>query len=255
VKLALNYEIQRQSRMITTGQIVTLETRLYDDAKGVTESMRNKEEALDYRYFPEPDLPPFTPDQKFLEAIEASVIELPIPRKKRYMAIYGFTADQADFLTEEKKRADYFDQVVAAGCDAIAAINWLKGDVTKLLNRDGKNLEDSALSVARFISLLKLLAEGAIHGKIGKQVLEAVFDEDKDPEIIIKERNLTQMGGGEELEKIIEKVLNDNASVVNEIRSGNPKPKGFLVGQIMKTTGGSADPAAVQAILSKKLGV
>jgi aspartyl-tRNA(Asn)/glutamyl-tRNA(Gln) amidotransferase subunit B len=253
VKMALNHEIKRQAKVLDGGGTVIQETRLWNEGKNLTESMRTKEAALDYRYFPEPDLPPFRPDDDFFDMIDKSMTELPLERRKRLAEQYSLDEDALEFLIDEKERADFFEQTVALGADAKVCANWLRADVAKELNRLEASLSDSPLTEKRLASLLGLLNDGTIHGKIAKQTLELVFAEDKDPEKIISEKGWDSAASSDELEVIVKKILAENEKVCEQIRNGDPKPRGFLVGQVMKETSGSANPKLVQELLTKLL--
>jgi len=255
VRKALTYEIERQAEVLDKGGIINQETRLWNENRDQTEVMRSKENANDYRYFPEPDLPPFCATPEFLKSLDLLQIELPIARRERFVNDFGISAAQADFLCEEKPVADYFENVVKSGIDPVVAASWMGSDVQKQLNRTGIHIHQSPLSQKRFSSLLSALAKGTINGKIAKQVLDLVFEEDKDPEAIIKERGLEQMNDPSALAATIDQVLAANAKAVAEIKSGDTKPVGFLVGQIMKATSGRADPKAIQDTLNQKLGI
>lgn len=253
VRLALNYEIARQEEILSRGGTILQETRLWNENRDITEGMRRKESAHDYRYFPEPDLPPFTADEIFLKEVEESLVELPDQRKNRFLTQYNLSEALAEFLTAEKSTADFFERTVGQGADPAAAATWLSSDVQKLLNRQGISLAESPLSPERFAELLVLLQEGKIHGKLGKQVLEILFQEDKSPAQILKERGWEQITDLGTIGGIVEKILARNPHVVETIRKGDMKPWGFLVGQIMKETGGKADPRVVQTLLKERL--
>ena len=255
VRLALNYEIARQEEILSRGGTILQETRLWNENRDITEGMRTKESAHDYRYFPEPDLPPFVADEAFLAEVEKSLVELPQERKIRFLSQYKLSETLAEFLTAEKSTADFFEQAVERGADPAGAATWLSSDVQKLLNRTGLTLPGSPLTPERFAELLVLLQEGKIHGKLGKQVLELVFQEGKDPGTILKERNWEQITDPESIGTIVEKILARNPHVVETIRRGDMKPWGFLIGQIMKETAGRADPRVVQEILKERLQV
>ncbi|HTP60388.1 MAG TPA: Asp-tRNA(Asn)/Glu-tRNA(Gln) amidotransferase subunit GatB, partial [Spirochaetia bacterium] len=175
VRKAIAFEIERQTEILERGGTVTSETRLWNENRDVTESMRTKESSSDYRYFPEPDLPPFAPDGAFLASVESSLVELPEPRKQRFIQSYGVSEEQADLLCDERATADYFERTVSLGADATSAALWLASDVKKHLNRAGVSLAESPLTPERFAQLLVLLSEKRIHGKIAKSVLESVF--------------------------------------------------------------------------------
>ena len=253
VRKAIAYEIQRQEEILSRGGTVQLETRLWNENRDITESMRTKETAQDYRYFPDPDLPPFRPGEEFIAAIEDSLIELPYHRRLRLITEYGLNETQADFICDERETADFFEATAAAGAEPLSVAAWLGSDVRKLLNRDAVSLRDCPLTPERLAELLGLLAEGKIHGKIAKQVLEAVFAEDKDPGAIIAERGLEQITDRAELAAVVERVLESHAHVVRSVREGDGRPVGFLVGQIMKATAGRAEPLIVNELLKERL--
>jgi len=253
VRKALNFEIARQEDILERGGTIVQETRLWNENRDVSESMRVKESSNDYRYFPEPDLPPFRPSELFLSEVESAQVEQPRERMSRFASQYGLTEPQAAFVCDEKEMADYFEKVVDLGAspDAIAA--WLMGDVQKLLNRHAVRLADSPLNPERLASILTMLAAGRIHGKIAKQVLSAVFDDGRDPEVIIAERGWEQLTDRSVIRTAVSDVLREEATAVAQIRSGDARPRGYLVGQVMKKTSGRADPAVVQALLKEEL--
>lgn len=253
VRKALNYEIERQSDILERGGTVVQETRLWNENRDVSESMRVKENANDYRYFPEPDLPPFHAGQDFLDGIEYRLVELPAERKERLKNQYKLPEHHASFICEEKELADYFEAVVKKGCDPETAVQWMSSDVRKMINRLNIPIHKSPLTPERFSSLLSMLSVKRIHGKIAKQVLESVFEEDKDPEAIIKEKGWEQIIDEGAIDAIIEKIMEHHASIVETIKNGDTKPLGFLMGQIMKATSGRAEPQITQKLLHKKL--
>ncbi|TVR33833.1 MAG: Asp-tRNA(Asn)/Glu-tRNA(Gln) amidotransferase subunit GatB [Spirochaetaceae bacterium] len=255
VRKALNHEIGRQQEILERGGTVVQETRLWNENRDLTETMRVKESANDYRYFPEPDLPPFSAGEEFLAAVEADLVELPAQRKERFVREYALLEPQADFLCDEKSLADYYEQAVMQGADPAAAASWLATDVRKMLNRHGSSLTNGPLSVQRFANLLMLLAEGRIHGKIAKQTLEAVFSEDKDPEAIIMEKGWEQITDAAELQRYVDEVLADQSQAVEQINAGDSRPLGYLVGQIMRRTSGRAEPQLVTQLLKQRLGL
>ena len=252
VRKALNFEIERQIEILERGGSLPQETRLWNENRDVTEGMRTKESAFDYRYFPEPDLPPFHPDEKFLESLEAVLVELPQTRKARFMEQYGITESQADFICEEKSTADYYEQAVGLGADPQAAALWLAADVQKILKRTAGSLTDCPLSPERLAELLRLLAARRIHGKIAKQVLEVIFAEDRNPLEIIQDRGWEQITDPKELDPIIDQILKENTKAVQQVRDGDSRPMIFLVGQIMKKTSGRAEPGLVKALLNAR---
>ena len=252
VRKALSFEIERQIEILERGGSVTQETRLWNENRDVTEGMRTKESAFDYRYFPEPDLPPFHPGESFIESLEALLVELPQARKARFMEQYGITESQADFICEEKSTADYYEQVIGLGADPRAAALWLAEDVQKILKRTAGSLTDCPLNPERLAELLRLLVARRIHGKIAKQVLEVIFEDDRNPSQIIQERGWEQITDPEMLNPIVDQVLEENPKAVQQIREGDPRPRMFLVGQIMKKTSGRAEPGRIKELLNAR---
>jgi len=253
VRKALNYEIARQEEILERGGTIIQETRLWNENRDVSESMRVKESSNDYRYFPEPDLPPFRPTPEFLKIVEASQIEMPRVRVARLREEHGLSEAQAAFICDERETADFYEAVVAAGAGPLTVASWLMGDVQKLLNRRGVRLAGSPLTPARLAELLSMLEAGRIHGKIAKQVLSVVFEDDASPAEIIADRGWEQLTDRAEIGRIVDEVLTDSEQAVNQIRAGDARPRGFLVGQVMKMSSGRADPKLVQEILNDKL--
>ena len=255
VRKAVSFEIERQQEILERGGTVTSETRLWNENRDVTESMRTKESSSDYRYFPEPDLPPFAPDAAFLKSVDDALVELPHARRQRFLDSFQLTEEQADFLCEEKATADYFETVVRLGAEPRAAALWLASDVKKAINRTGQSLAASPLTPQRLAEMLGLLSQKKIHGRIAKSVVEAVFEEDKDPSQIIREKGWEQITDPRVLSGHIEKVMAAHPEAVSAIRRGDTKPTTFLVGEIMKETSGRADPTLVQGLVKEKLSV
>lgn len=253
VERAIEYEAMRQAQLLEDGGTVVQETRTWDEKEGVTKSMRKKEEANDYRYFPEPDLVPFTVSDEYIEEIRKTLPELPDARKARYMESYGLAAYDADYLTNDKDRADYFEAMVAAGAEPKEAANWLMGDFAKLLSRDNLEMKAAPVQAAAMADLLKLIAKGTISGKIAKQVFAEMWTSGKDPEIIVKEKGLVQISDTGALEELAAKVIAANPQSVADFKAGKKKAVGFLMGQIMKETKGKANPQVVNGILTKML--
>ncbi len=253
VRKALDYEIDRQQDILERGGTIVQETRLWNENRDVSEPMRLKESSNDYRYFPEPDLPPFQTDDAFLATVESLLVELPPERTARFALQYALQPAQARFLCDERASADFFEAAVAAGAQPSDAAVWLMGDVQKLLNRTGRPLAESPLTPERLAKLLVLLASGGIHGKLAKQTLEAVFSDDKDPEQIIAERGWEQITDPAAIGKIVDAVLVEQREAVAQIRSGDSRPHGYLVGQVMRATSGRADPKLVQQVLEERL--
>ena len=215
--------------------------------------MRRKEEADDYRYFPEPDLPPFIPDDAFLARVEASMVELPLDKKRRLQAEYGLSPEQAEFIHDDVATLHLFEQTVRTGSSARNVAAWLSSDIRKLLNRENLSLADSPLSAARFSALLKLIEEGRISGKIAKKVLENIFSENSDPESIVEKEGWSQISNPVELALIVDKVLGANPEVAAAVRDGDMKQRGWLMGQVMRASDGKAAPELSGKILDEKL--
>ena len=250
VRNALEFEIERQTALLVRGGQVRVETRLWNENRDCTEPMRVKESEDDYRYFPEPDLPPFRPDEAFLAAVEERLVELPLARRDRLRQAHGLSLEQAAFLTDEPATAAFFEQTVAAGADPSQAARWLAADVRKHLNRRRETLAASHLSPPRLAELLRLLDAGSVSGKIAKQVLAAVIADDRDPAAVVDEDGLRQITGSDQLQPILQQVLADNPRVQQQIAAGDRKPVGFLVGQVMQRTAGRARPEQVQALIA-----
>ena len=253
VQRALEYEVERQTEVLEEGGRVIQETRTWDDARGVTLSMRNKEQAQDYRYFPEPDLVPIVVDPARVEAIRQSLPELPDARKARLMENQGLSAYDAEVITATRPMADYYDALVAAGADAKAAANWLMGEVSKHLNACSLDIRNCPVPPASLAEMIALIDKGTISGKIAKSVFESMWNEGKPAPVIIKEQGLVQMSDEGELGGIVEAVIAANPQSVADLKAGKEKAIGFLVGQIMRQTKGRANPELVNRILKEKL--
>lgn len=253
VKHALEYEIHRQKEVLASGKRVIQETRLWDVNESVTQGMRSKESANDYRYFPEPDLPPFRPSEDFFIRLTKALVELPEERKNRLIEEYHLTEEQAAFICEDRTTADFFESTQTLGAGSAQVASWLSSDIQRILNRDGLLLEKSPCTPKRLASLIKLIEEGTISGKIGKQVLEFVFSEDKDPAVIVEEKGLKQIADTGAVKAMVEQAVGENSKAVEQIKGGDLKPLGFLVGQVMKISSGKADPKLVQKLLREKL--
>lgn len=253
VERAIEYEAMRQAELLEEGGTVVQETRTWDEKEGVTKSMRKKEEANDYRYFPEPDLVPFTVSEEYIEEIRKTLPELPDARKERYMESYGLTSYDADYLTNDKARADYFEAMVAAGADPKEAANWLMGDFAKKLSQSGLEMAAAPVTAAALADLLGLIGKGTISGKIAKQVFSDMWETGKDSETIVKEKGLVQISDTGALEELADRIIAANPQSVADFKAGKKKAVGFLMGQIMKETKGKANPQVVNGILTKKL--
>lgn len=250
---ALEYEIERQIDVLEDGEKVVQETRSWNEAQGITEVMRSKEDAQDYRYLPDPDLVPLEIDRQWVEKVRAALPELPLDRKKRFMDDYDLPEHDADVITGSRKLADFFDAAMAEYNNGKEVSNWITGELLRLLNANNMEIEESLVSPEGLVRLLELQGQGKISGKIAKQVFEDMFKTGKSAEEIIKEKNLVQISDTGELEKIIEGIMENNPKSVEDFRSGKSQALKYLVGQVMKETKGKANPKLVNDILLDKL--
>lgn len=253
VERAIEYEAMRQAELLEDGGKVVQETRTWDEKEGVTKSMRTKEEANDYRYFPEPDLVPFTVSDEYIENIRKSLPELPDARKERYMKEFGLSSEDAVFMTNDKATADYFEAAVDAGADPKACVNWLMGEFASQLSSDGIEISKAPVSAENLAALLKLISKGTISGKIAKKVFATMWKEGGNPEEIVKAQGLVQISDTAELSKLVDEVVGKNPKAVEDFKAGKKKAVGALVGQIMKATKGKANPRVINELLNKKL--
>lgn len=253
VERAIEYEAMRQAELLEDGGKVVQETRTWDEKEGVTKSMRTKEEANDYRYFPEPDLVPFTVSDEYIENIRKSLPELPDTRKERYMKEFGLSSEDAVFMTNDKATADYFEAAVEAGADPKACVNWLMGEFASQLSTDGIEIAKAPVSAENLAALLKLISKGTISGKIAKKVFATMWKEGGNPEEIVKAQGLVQISDTAELSKLVDEVVGKNPKAVEDFKAGKKKAVGALVGQIMKATKGKANPRVINELLNKKL--
>ncbi len=253
VEKALEYEIKRQIKVVEEDGKVIQETRLWDSNKGATLSMRGKEEAHDYRYFPEPDLVPITADKEWIDGIRTKLPELPDAKRERFVSEYGIPEYDADLLTSEKAIADWYEDAVAAGGQPKAVSNWMMGDLMKMLNEENKPIEECPLSPEQLAGMLKLMDNGTISGKIAKTVFEEMYRTRENADEIVKEKGLIQISDRGEIEKAIDDILAKSQKEVERYNAGDEKLLGFFVGQVMKATKGKANPQVVNDILKKKL--
>ena len=250
---AIEHEARRQIEIIEDGGTIEQETRLFDPIKCETRSMRTKEEAHDYRYFPDPDLLPLEFDQAYVEALKAHLPELPDQKKSRFEREYGLSAYDADVLVAERERAEYFE-AVAKGRDAKAAANWVINELFGRLNREGHDIGDAPVNAAQLGAILDLIGEGVISGKIAKELFEIVWNEGGDPRQIVDARGMKQVTDAGAIEQAIDEIIAKNPDKVADAKT-NPKAIGWFVGQVMKASGGKANPQTVNALLKRKLGV
>ena len=254
VEQAINYEVQRQIAVIEGGGEVVQETRLFDPNKGETRPMRSKEEANDYRYFPDPDLLPVEIDQDFIDAVSVSLPELPDAKRDRFSSEYGLSAYDAGVLTASRELADYFEAVVvAAGGQGKLSANWVMGEFSGALNKAGLDIADSPVSAGGLGGLLQRIEDGTISGKIAKQVFEAMWNGEGTADAIIEQKGLKQISDSSAIESIIEEVLDNSPKQIEQYRGGQQKVFGYFVGQVMKATQGKANPKQVNELLRKKL--
>jgi aspartyl-tRNA(Asn)/glutamyl-tRNA(Gln) amidotransferase subunit B len=255
VEKAINLEVQRQIELIEGGGKVVQETRLYDSDKDETRSMRSKEEANDYRYFPDPDLLPVVVDEVYIEALRAQLPELPDQKAARFQQQYGLTAYDAQVLTASREMATFYEAVVvAAPADAKLAANWVMGDFSAALNKDGFEVTASRLSAVQLGGLLVRIADDTLSGKLAKEVFEVMWADGSDADTVIEARGLRQITDGGAIEAVIDGIMAANPKQLADYRSGKDKLFGFFVGQGMKATGGKANPALLNELLKKKLG-
>jgi aspartyl-tRNA(Asn)/glutamyl-tRNA(Gln) amidotransferase subunit B len=254
VERAINYEIERQIDVIESGGKVTQETRLYDADDDSTRTMRSKEEANDYRYFPDPDLLPVKLDPDLMAQLQKNLPELPDAKQKRFCEEYGLSAGDAEQLTTSREMADYFEHVVShANGQAKMAANWVSGELSGALNLNNLEIEQSPVSAERLALLIARIADNTISGKIAKEVFQDMWSSDKTPDQVIEEKGLQQISDVGELEAIVDKVIAENPKQVEQYLSGKDKVFGFFVGNVMKLTKGKANPAQVNDLLKKKL--
>jgi aspartyl-tRNA(Asn)/glutamyl-tRNA(Gln) amidotransferase subunit B len=250
---AIETEARRQIAIIEDGGTIDQETRLFDPSKGETRSMRSKEEAHDYRYFPDPDLLPLEFDQAFVDALKAELPELPDAKKARFMKDYGLPPYDAGVLVAERVQADYFE-AVAKGRDGKMAANWVINELFGRLNKEGKDIEKSPVSAEQLGAIVDLIGEGTISGKMAKDLFEIVFVEGGDPRQIVTERGMIQVTDTGAIEAAVDAVMAQNPDKVEQART-KPGMLGWFVGQVMKQTGGKANPQAVSDILKAKIGL
>jgi aspartyl-tRNA(Asn)/glutamyl-tRNA(Gln) amidotransferase subunit B len=254
VEKAILYEVSRQVELIESGGTVKQETRLYDADKGETRSMRSKEEANDYRYFPDPDLLPVVLTDEFVEEIRRALPELPDEKARRFASGYGLSPYDALVLTASRELAAYFEEVAhAVPGEAKLAANWVMGELAASLNKDGLDIGGSPIPAAMLAALLKRIADQTISGKIAKEVFEAMWTSGAEPDAIIEAKGLRQITDTAAIERVIDEVMAKNPGQLADYRSGKDKLFGFFVGQVMKATGGKANPAELNKLLKAKL--
>jgi aspartyl-tRNA(Asn)/glutamyl-tRNA(Gln) amidotransferase subunit B len=253
VEKALQYEISRQHEILTDGDAVTQETRLWDPEKNRTRSMRSKEEAHDYRYFPDPDLLPLVIDADWIAKVRRDLPELPAQKKKRFVTEYGLPSYDADILTSDRELAEYFENCLQAFHKPKAVSNWIMGSLLGLLNAEGKSIDQAPISATDLAQLLKLVDDGTISGKIAKSVFEEMARSGQSARRIVEEKGLAQISDSGAIEDVVARILAANPTEVEAYQNGKAKLLGFFVGQVMKETRGQANPKLVNDILKRYL--
>ena len=253
VQQAITYEIARQTEDLLDGKRIVQETRLWDSIKKNTYSMRSKEEAHDYRYFPDPDLPVVRISADFVEQIRSQLPELPDAKKQRFMESFGLSTYDAEVLVADKEVAEYFEEVVAAKADPKLVCNWISGELMRIMNENKVDIRNVGIPTESLASLIQFLQEGSISGKIAKTVFEEMVQSGKDPATIIEVRGLKQVSDEGALRGLLETLLNNNPKQVEQYRAGKTQIKGFFVGQVMKETKGQANPKIVNQLLEELL--
>jgi aspartyl-tRNA(Asn)/glutamyl-tRNA(Gln) amidotransferase subunit B len=254
VEKAINYEIERQIDVLEDGGEVVQETRLYDSARDETRPMRSKEEANDYRYFPDPDLLPVEISEDYIADVRGTLPELPDAKRDRFVGEYGIRDDDADILTLSRALADYFESVAGAtAAKPQVAAHWVIGDLSGALNKEGLEIEDSRISAKDLAGLIDRIHDNTISGKIAKEVFEAMWNGEGSADEVIETRGLKQITDSSAIEAIVDKVIEANPGQAAEYRAGKEKLLGFFVGQVMRETGGKANPGQVNAMLKSKL--
>ena len=251
---ALAYEVERQRFALEQGQPIVQETRHWDDAAGMTSPLRSKEEAFDYRYFPEPDLVPIEPDADWVEVIRARMPELPVEKLHRFEKAFKLPPEIATMLTSEKAMADYFENAVQTGQDPVELAKWIAGDLAALLKDASIPIDACPLKPTGLGELVALLAQRVISGKMAKDVLREAFESGKTPRVIVADRGLSQIADSSEIESVVDEVIIENPEAAEDMRQGKEAALKFLMGQVMKKTRGKANPSMASDVLRKKLG-
>lgn len=253
VRKGLEFEEKRQADILRSGGSIVQETRRFDDANNQTISMRSKEEAADYRYFPEPDVPPIFIDEDWIAEVQASIPEMPDARRHRYIEEFKVPEYDAMVLTQTKEMSDFFDLTVEEGADPNQASNWLMGEVSAYLNKEGVGLHDIKLTPSNLAQMIKLIADGTISSKIAKNLLKLLITEGGDANEVVEKNNMAQLSDPAKLQPIIDEVVSQNAQSVEDYKNGKDRAFGFFIGQIMKQTRGSANPQVVNKLLKETL--
>lgn len=253
VQRALEYEIKRQQSILENGQKIIQETRLWDDAQGVTQSMRGKEEAHDYRYFPDPDLVPIVIDNEWIEAVKKSLPELPLEKRERFVRDYQIPPYDAGVLTSSRALADYFEEVARLSGKPKIASNWVMGDILRFLNEDKRDIKECPILPRSLAEMILIIEAGTISGKMAKDIIVEMYRTGKPPKTIIEEKGMVQITDEAALEKTIAGVIAANPTQIEQYRAGKEKLFGYFVGQVMKATEGKANPQLINELLKKML--
>jgi aspartyl-tRNA(Asn)/glutamyl-tRNA(Gln) amidotransferase subunit B len=253
VQRALEYEIKRQQYILEGGGEVVQETRLWDDSQGVTNAMRSKEEAHDYRYFPDPDLVTIAVGDEWVEELRSHMPELPLEKRERFIRAYEIPAYDAGVLTTNRALADYYEAVVTLCGQPKVAANWVMGDILRFLNEEKRDIKDCPVSPAALADMIKLIDDGTISGKIAKDVIEEMYKTGKQPRTIVQEKGLVQITDEDALAEVVSRIMTENPTQLSQFRSGKDKLFGFFVGQVMKATQGKANPQLINDLLKKML--
>lgn len=254
VKEAIDYEIERQIDVVESGGKVIQETRLFDSSKGITASMRSKEEAHDYRYFPDPDLLPLVVEDSLVEDVRRTLPELPQAKRERFTSQYGIPAYDAGVLTSSRDLADYYEEAVKETGEPKISSNWVMGEVLRLLKEDNRDIKECPVSPKGVAEVIKMVKGGQISGKIAKEVFEEMYRTGKPAADIVQAKGLTQISGEDELARIVDEIIKANPDNVERYRSGKTALFGFFVGEAMKATKGKANPQVINKLLKEKLG-
>ena len=252
MQMAIEYEANRQVELLEDGKEIDQETRLFDTKKNETRSMRSKEDAHDYRYFPDPDLLPLQLEQTLIDNIKKSLPELPDNKKDRFINEYGLNSYEANVLVSEKEISDFYEEVAKLSDKKLAA-TWMMGDLFAMLNEKGLNISKSPISAKNFAELVRSIKSGEISGRIAKEVFEIMVESGDNPKKIIESKGMKQQSDPKELEKMINEILSKNKDKVDQYKAGKEKLFGFFVGQVMKLSGGKANPQLTNEILKKLL--
>jgi aspartyl-tRNA(Asn)/glutamyl-tRNA(Gln) amidotransferase subunit B len=253
VQRALEHEIRRQEEVLRGGGSVTQETRLWDEAGQITRPMRSKEEAHDYRYFPEPDMPPLEVNEAWIEEVRSSLPDLPQARRARFIEEYGLVEEDADLLTLERPLADYFEEVARLSGNPRMAANWVRGDLLRLLHESKVEISESPVPASALAEMIRLVEDDTISGKIAKTVFEEMAQGGGSPREIVEKKGLAQITDEGAVGEVIARILQENPGPVEEYRDGKTKTFGFLIGQVMRATAGKANPELVNRLLRKAL--